>query len=313
MGLSFANLQKFLMKGLMPTLRALPPRRALKLVTEMGRVEYSLNPYRRITYAPAVRRCAEYFGADWDEHRTARELAANQFRWRARDILLDRLSNEQAEALLHVTGREHLDEAYNRKQGVILLFNHFGGFLMPAHWLVRYGYPLRWFTERPRQISKLVSRDFGEDGPLGQRGLFISRRLTPKEGSTAIRGAVRVVQAGMIVQLAGDVRWSGSRTAPGTFLGRNYQFTTTWIHLAAMTARAVVQAYCVMNADGSYDLEFLEPFSVPADVPRKNAYAPFVQKNLDAIEERIKIHPENSLDYFFWTESDRWTADPQAA
>lgn len=191
---------------------------------------------------------------------------------------------------------------------MILLFNHFGAFLMPAHWIVRHGYPLRWFTERPRHVSNLLSRDFGDDGPLGQRRLFISRRLSPKEGSTAVRRAVRVIEAGMVVQLAGDVRWGGARTAPGTFLGRNYQFTTTWVTLAAMTGAPVVPAFCVMTRDGKYDLEFLPELDVPRTATRPDEAAPFVQKNLDEIETRVKLHPENSLDYFFWTDTDRWAA-----
>ena len=305
MAVSFANFPKFLVKTLLPALRALPPRAALKLVARLGRLEYAVNFRRRRRYGAAVRQAARHFGVDWDANQTGRELAANQFRWRARDLLLDNLSDLQAEPFFHVRGQDALESALAKGRGVILLFNHFGAFLMPAHWLVRRGFPLRWFTERPRQISRLVSRDFGDDGPLGQRKLFISRRLSPGEGSTAIRHAMRILHAGLIVQIAGDVRWTGGRTAPGILLGKRYHFTTTWITLAAMTGSPVVPVYSTMRPDGSCDLEFLSPFEVAPDTPRNPIEtARLVQQNLDEIEARIKLHPDNSLDYLFWTESD---------
>lgn len=178
---------------------------------------------------------------------------------------------------------------------------------------MRQGYPLRWFTERPRQISKLLSRDFGDDGPLGQKGLFISRRLTPKEGSTAIRRAVRVLKAGMIVQLAGDVRWSGARSVDGVLLGKRYKFTTTWITLAAMSGTTVVPVYGLMRPDGSCGLEFLPAFEVAPDAFESGEAARLVQENLSAVESRIRLHPENSLDYLFWSETDPMGSGSEAA
>src|SRR6266536_3192798 len=50
--------------------------------------------------------------------------------------------------------------------------HHFGSHMMPAHWLVRAGYPLRLFMERPRHISKFLSREFEADGPMAQKKLF---------------------------------------------------------------------------------------------------------------------------------------------
>lgn len=313
MAVSFANLPKFLVKNLLPALRALPPRAAIQIVSGLGRLEYALNWPRRRKYNAAVRRAAAHLGEPWDPTRTGRDLAANQFRWRARDLLLDGLDDRQVAPFFHVSGEAHLQSAFARGGGVILLFNHFGAFLMPAHWIVRRGYPLRWFTERPRQISKLVSRDFGDDGPLGQRRLFISRRLTAREGSIAIRRAVRILQAGMIVQIAGDVRWTGTRNAEGLLLGRRYRFTTTWITLAAITGAPVVPVYGVMKPDGSCALEFLESFEVPADAMKTDEAARLVQRNLDQIEERIRRHPDNSLDYLFWSESDPQGGESEAA
>ncbi len=303
MRLGVQNTRKRLLQAILPVLRILPPKLATRAVAALGQTEFLLNPPLRARFDAAVRRGAEHFGCRWDVPHLARQLAGNHVRWHARDKLLDGLSNAQADQVLHVAGREHLDAALAAGKGVVLLFNHFGPFLMPAHWLVRHGYPLRWFTERPRHISKLVSATFQTDGPLGQRELFISRKLSPNEGGSAIRRAVRMLQAGMIVQVAGDVRWSGPRCAPGRLLGRDYQFTTTWVALAARTGAPVLPVFSVMLADGSYQLEFLPADFIPRAASDPAKATPFVQRNLDRIEEWVRRYPDNSLDYLFWDET----------
>lgn len=294
------SVRKRLLQLLLPVLRILPTRLATRAVAALGQTEYYLNPPLRSSFKTAVRRGADHFGASWDVRTLARRLAGNHVRWHARDTLLDGLTDEQAESMLRVRGREHLDAALARGRGVVLLFNHFGPFLMPAHWLVRHGYPLRWFTERPRHISRLVAATFATEGPLGQRELFISRKLSPNEGGSAIRRAVRMLKAGLIVQLAGDVRWTGPRCAPGRFLGHDYDFTTTWITLAARAGSPVVPVFSVMLPDGSYHLEFLPAEPIPPDASHPDRAAPFVQRNLDRIEHWVRLHPDNSLDYLFW-------------
>lgn len=293
--------RKRLLQGLLPGLKWLPPRLAYRTVARLGQAEYWFNPALRAETVEAVAEVRERLEADWNVSSTARRLIGNTLRWHARDKLLDGQSQPRVDSVLRVEGREHLENAHRAGRGVVLLFNHFGPFLMPAHWIVRQDYPLRWFTERPRHISKLVARTFASEGPLGQKDLFISRHLTPSEGGAAIRRAVRMLQAGMIVQLAGDVRWTGARCAPGRFLGRDYHFTTTWISLAGRTGAPVVPTFSVMNRDGTYRIEFLPAWEVPRDACASSESASrWVQHNLDTIEQWVRQYPDNSGDYFFW-------------
>ncbi len=292
-----------LLQGLLPLLRTLPPKSATRFVAGLGRFEFRLNPVMQARYRAALNRAQSHFACRWDSGSIGASLAGNHLRWHARDKLFDGLNDQEVAGMLEVVGREHLDHALAEGKGAVLLFNHFGPFLMPAHWLVRNGYPLRWFTERPRNISKLVEETFATDGPLGQRDFFISRKLNASEGGAAIRKAVRMLHAGLIVQLAGDVRWTGTRCAPGRFLGRDYHFTTTWITLAALTQAPVVPVFSVMKPDGSYRVEFLEPQHIPRNATRPETSEAWVQRNLDAVEDWIRRYPENSNDYLFWSES----------
>jgi predicted LPLAT superfamily acyltransferase len=312
MWLGFLNVRRGVLQFLLPALRLLPPRVASHVVAGLGRAEYLVNRPLKNRFVAALERGAQHFGCRWDVPALGSDLAANHLRWRTRDLLLDGLTNEEVAPFFAIEGREALDSTFAQGEGILLLFNHFGPFLMPAHWLVREGYPLRWFTERPRHISRLVERTFEADGPLGQRKLFMSRKAGTSEGGTAIRRAMRILKAGMIVQIAGDVRGTGPRTATARFLGRTYTFTTTWISLAAHTGSPVVPTFSRIDQDGTYHIEFLPSFRVPEHVAKTGDFSPWIQSYLDTIEDRVRQHPDNSGDYFFWAESSDYVAGPAA-
>ena len=163
------NIRKVLLGIVLPLMRRLPPRVASDMVAGIGRTEYRLLKGLRHRVDEAVLQGSHHFGRAWDVPTVGRALAGNQIRWRTRDQLLDGLPDDRVAPLFDVHGRDRLDAALAGERGVVLLCNHFGSHMMPAHWLVREGYPLRLFMERPRHISKFLARQFDTDGPTGQR------------------------------------------------------------------------------------------------------------------------------------------------
>jgi phosphatidylinositol dimannoside acyltransferase len=300
MGRLKAGLQRHALRVLMPLLRRAPAPVSAVVIDGLGWINYKLVPGNTEIYERAVRRGREETGEDWDDPQVARRLASGLVHWRSRDRLLDGLTDNQALRRFDVEGREHLDRAYGQKRGVILLGNHFGSHLHPSHWLYREDYPLRLFMERPRHVSKYMTDQFQTDGPLGQEKLFISRRSTPTEAAASILRAMRILNSGMVLQIAGDVRWQGTHTAPADFLGSTYLFSTTWVILAAMTGAPVVPAFCRPDGRGQYLLEFQPSFRVPPETLRNGQDARYVQRALDAIAEQVRRHPEHSNDYFTW-------------
>jgi KDO2-lipid IV(A) lauroyltransferase len=296
------NIRKAMLGWVLPLLRALPPRMAARTVAGIGRTEYALVPGLRHRVDAALERGQVYFGCHWDLPSVGRALAGNQILWRTRDRLLDGLSDLRVAPLFEVEGRDALDSALGLGRGVILLSNHFGSHMMPAHWLKREGYPLRFFMERPRHISKYLARDFDTDGPTGQRKLFISRKATPAESAGSILRASKVLAAGTILMIANDVRWPGQYGVSARFLGHDYEFSSTWVLLAALSGAPVVPVFCRVQEDGSFHLEFLPHYRVPPATRRPEEAAPWVQGALGRIEERVRRYPENSNDYFFWAD-----------
>jgi KDO2-lipid IV(A) lauroyltransferase len=156
--------------------------------------------------------------------------------------------------------------------------------------------------ERPRHISRFMARHFATDGPLGQERLFISRHGLTADSASSILRAARAIKTGMLLYLAGDVRWTGRLTASARFLGEVMRFSTTWVVLAAMTEAPVVTVFCRMQPDGRYHVEFGESFYVPKDAPDKGETPQWVDFFIQKLEDQVRRYPSNSNDYFFWGE-----------
>jgi KDO2-lipid IV(A) lauroyltransferase len=308
------NIRKWFLGIVLPLLRRLPPPLASRLIAGIGRLEYALLPELRAAFDAAVVRGGEKLGCTWDVAAVSRQLCGNQIRFRTRDRLLDGVPDRRIAPLFSIQGREQLDDALGGRKGAILLSSHFGGHLLPAHWLFRQGYDVRFYMERPRHVSKYLTRRFATDGPLGQSKLFISRSKGDPAGSaSSILRAAKVLNAGMIIYLAGDVRWTGPNTQVARFLGQYYHFSATWVRLAALTGAPVVPVFCPMLADGTYQIDFRAPFHVPEDAPRQGQILPWVQSYLRTLEDEVRRHPDNSNEYFFWSESDEFHATDQRA
>jgi KDO2-lipid IV(A) lauroyltransferase len=298
------NIRKFLLRRVLPVLRWFPLPLASRMVAGIGRIEYRMASSLRQAYIDAVARAGEILGCSWDVSAVSLDLAGNQVWWRTRDLLLDGVPDHRAEPMFLVSGREVLDQALERGRGVILLTSHFGGHLLPPHWLARQGYPLRFFMERPRHVSKFLERQFTADGPLAQEKLFISRKGDANGSAGSILRASRALGAGMILYLAGDVRWSGPHTQLAEFLGQSYRFSATWVNLAAMTGAPVVPVFCHMERQGRYHIEFRPPFDVPPDTIHAGQAQHWVQRFLNLLEDQVRLYPSNSNEYFFWPQGE---------
>jgi KDO2-lipid IV(A) lauroyltransferase len=294
--------RKGFLRAILPAIRLLPLPVAARFLSGIGRLEYRLYPRVRRSFQDAVTRGRFLLDGNWDVGNVSRELAGNHILWRTRDLLLDTVSDERARTSFVVAGKQYIDEAVTLGRGCIVLANHFGAHMLPAHWLVRQKLPLRLYMERPRHISRFLSAHFNSAGPTGQDKLFISRQGDAADSAGSILRAARAIKAGMSLYIAGDVRWSGRLTETARFMGRDIHFSSTWVVLAAMTQAPVVMAFCRMESDGHYHLEFRPGFFVPMEAANEGRGGIWVQRFIDALESQLRQSPANSNDYFFWDE-----------
>jgi phosphatidylinositol dimannoside acyltransferase len=298
------NIRKGFLKAVLPMIRTLPLPVATRFVSGIGRAEYRFSERLRRSFDDAVAKGRSVLKGEWDVPAVSRELAGNHVLWRTRDLLLDGVSDQRVRDMFTVTGREYLEAAFNQGRGAIVLASHFGAHLLPAHWLFRENFPVRFYMERPRHISRFLSRHFDTAGPLGQDKLFISRQGVPADSAGSILRAARAIKAGLLLYLAGDVRWTGRLTESARFLGRTMRFSTTWVVLAALTEAPVITVFCRMEPDGRYHIEFRPAFRVPKDAPETGNTPYWVRYFIEILEDQVRRYPSNSNDYFFWSESD---------
>jgi phosphatidylinositol dimannoside acyltransferase len=297
-------LHKVIHQAALPVLKRLPYRAAYRCLGALGRLDLLALPGQARRYEAAVAEGARKLGCDWDVPKVSRALARQTYRWRTRDLLFDSPAYDRVSERFRVAGRDRLDAAMAEGRGVILLANHFGSHVLIAHWAFREGYPLRWFGEKPRNVSKFLSDHLRSEGPLGQDKLFLSRSTSMTEAASAVVRVSQILKAGMIAFMASDVRWGDAKVAPAQFLGRTENFASTWVTLAAMTGAAVVPVYSRMDESGACHLDFREPLRVPPDGARKGRAVDWVQKAIDDLEDQVRRFPEQSNDYFFWTPQD---------
>lgn len=298
------SLPKLVLDIAMPVLRLLPYRVAIGLVGALGEAAHVVVPPYIASYRNAVRDCAKRYGCAWESRRLGSAMAVQAYRRRARDLLIERVSNSHINQFFIVDGKEHLDQALAGKRGVVLLINHLGSHLCLIHWMLRKGYPVRCFGERPRSLSRFVREHFATDGPVGQVGLFVPRSGRASESAPMVMQATRVLRAGLILTVASDIRWQDARAVDARFLGSVERFSTTWVNLAALSGAAVVPAYCRLGRDGTFQVDFRPAFHVPNTVLRDGSAQGWAQRALDELESQIRRYPEQCDDYFFW-DSDR--------
>ena len=233
----------------------------------------------------------------------SQELAGNQILWRTRDMLLDGVSDKRAEEMLLVSGREHLDAALARKKGCMVLTSHFGAHMLPAHWMYRKDYPVRLYMERPRNISRYMTRRFGSDGALSQDKLFISprgnrpmppARYSERRGAQERNGALPGGRCALV----------GPDDRGGEIPGADVTVFDDLDSPRVDGGSTVVIVYCRIGPDRRYHIEFHPPFEVPRDVEQDGQTGYWVQHFIDILQEQIRLHPANSNDYLFWCEKE---------
>lgn len=281
--------------ALLPALGITGSGRCDAALAQLGRLA-ALWPPRRRELATALARARQDLGADWQLDESIAALAANTFRFLARDYPLDRLDVEDLLGRFDVTGYEHVAAALRAQQGMILLGNHLGAYLAALHWLFRHGVPLRLLVQRPGHVSRALRVEFDRSsGPHPQAGFLLRRRMPPAAAVERMIRARAALRAGLAVYLTCDVPWNGPNARSARLLGHTRQFLAVWADLAVLARSPVIPLFCTHRPGGRYALTFDPPIHLD---PGEQDEA--VVRALDRLNKEIKAHPAEAVAHLLW-------------
>ncbi len=281
-------------KVVLPSLRMLGPEACDLALALFGRAIAS-KPSRRRAIAGAVHRANAVLGAGWDEAVTRRAVAANLARYSARDYPLDGLADGEVLSRFDVRGGEHLEAAFSRGRGVVLVGSHLGAYVPALHWLDRKGLETRMLVQRPKHVSRDLRRRFDRDEIHPQSSFFLRRSMTPAESVERLLRARSALRDGLAVYLSGDVLWPGPNCRKGRLLGVDRTFLAIWADLAAHARSPVVFLFASHRPGGRYALTFDAPRAVEPGL-EDQAVASYLRR----LEAEIVDHPADAVAYLLW-------------
>jgi hypothetical protein len=279
----------------LPALRRLGPARCDAVLGGLGRLSAVAWPPRKRWLDAALVRARDALGAGWDPATLRPRLSANEVRFQARDVPLDVGSDAEAFERFDVAGYGSLRAALGEGRGAVLVGSHLGAHVAALHWLYRRGTPLRLLLQRPRHVSRTLSRLFDGDGPHPQSAFFLLRDLSPGPCAERLLRARAALRDGLAIYLTGDIPWTGPNARPGRLLGQSHRVLSVWADLAALTRAPVFLVFCNHRPSGRYALT-IEPLGKVSSGGESAAVARYLAR----LEAAIAADPADAVAHLLW-------------
>jgi KDO2-lipid IV(A) lauroyltransferase len=214
----------------------LSARTVARLGAALGAIVFALLRIRRAHTVAALGRSLSLPRSE------ATALARQVYRHLGRSVLellrVRALRREEAEAMLGLEGRAHLDRLLAEGRGLLVLTGHVGSWDLLACAAGRLGYPLHVVTRSLRASG--LNRFWMES----RRAAGVT--LHPARGSAA--ALVRALREGAIVALVLDQHEPGGEVVP--FFGQPAATSLSLARLARATRAPVVPAFLLHEQEG---------------------------------------------------------------
>ena len=216
------------------------------------------------------------------------------------ELLLGQLDASTAPLHMTLAGRDRLEEALERKKGVILLFPHAGSTMLMIAAISLAGYPYCQYAARG-----LAPEDRAEEHPelLGHSRLRGRTRRVREENEdrlpasfltldTSPRELYRRLEANELVGIAYDGR-IGTKFTLVPYLSREALLSPGPFRLSASTGAAIVPALSTCPEDGPSVCEFGKPI-----FPENRSWRDLMEEFIRAVAEPWLR--ENAAAYGLW-------------
>lgn len=221
-----------------------------------------------------------------ERRRVVREAIMNSFAYWPEPVTYAYRGPRNVLRTVSVEGREHLDAALAKGNGVIAPGIHLGIFPLMAIWMTQAGYDFQFLSRFPhndRAVELMTHM-------RALTGIKVIRDLPRRQCLIDCRG---VLNRGGIICLQLDQRaMSGLPGVDVPFCGRTFHAFGGMVSLALKSGAPLVPMY-VYRERGIRHRFVIEPEVRPnPDIPRKQAVIDVIEKLMRRFEVWVREHPE---------------------
>lgn len=258
-----------------------------------GAVEYLINFRRRARYRRELRRVFP------EGIRPAQEqqIISEYFRRTRCDklfyLIFDRLPKDKILRRIKFHGKEYLDEALARGNGIYVMLSHHGSHHVAGLLMALLGYKCAGVRDRNEGVSRIyIQQKYAETFPEIAAIRLLYADSFPRDIYRCFREN-RVVGSALDV---GRVRGMTLKTCPVQIFGQTREFLTGTLQIALRCQATVAQAFVVSRPNFYFRLIVRSPVYVPdgesrADHPDR--IAELMQRYADGIEAHVREHPDH--------------------
>jgi lauroyl/myristoyl acyltransferase len=188
-------------------------------------------------------------------------------------------------------GWEYLDEAVEKKTGVIVVMSHIGNWELAAQMLNRKGMPVMLYlgakTKNKQQVENIQKQKMAE------RGIKIVTTSEDEKSPFALLEGINFLREGGIVSMTGDRLWGEQSFVTVDFLGYEVKIPDTPHLFALMSGAPLMTFFVYEKALGKYHIAVFQGRRVTASsrADRKRAIMKSAQMYSDELVRFVRQHP----------------------
>ena len=257
-----------------------------------GTIEYLINFKRRARYWRELRRVFP----DGLSKQRGRAIIWDYFRRTRCDklyyLIFDRLPRDKIMRRIRFHGRQHLDEALARGQGVYVMLSHHGSHHVAGLLMALLGYRCAGVRDRNEgAIRMYVQKKYAETFPEYAAIRVLYADTFPREIYRCFREN-RVVGSALDVS---RVRGVTLKTCPVQIFGETRDFLTGTLQIALRCRAAICQAFVVSRPNFYFRLIVLPPYLVS---DKETTESPeliqrLMQQYADGIAAHVREYPDH--------------------
>jgi KDO2-lipid IV(A) lauroyltransferase len=210
-------------------------------------------------------------------------------------LRLKSLSKNKIREIVEIKGRENLDNALSKNNGVILVSAHFSNWELGAVALAEYGYEI---YEVIRELSDKKVNEF-----VNKIKTEKNIKLIPRNNQT-VKNVIKLLKENKIIILALDQN-AGKGGIFINFFGKPASTFAGPIIISKRINSPIVPVFIVRKEDGNFQIIVEKEF----ELEKTENYSEFIFKNLqnlsNIIEDYVRKYPEQ----WFWFHQ-RWKTQP---